>query len=95
MGRNPKCFCLIYLEMSSGNVIFIKNTTMNKYEIFVIAGDNVKSFGDNVKSFKVIAEDFEIDNGFYRFWYNDKTIACYPINFTIIKSIEKILEEIK
>ena len=59
---------------------------MNRYDILVITGDNIKSF-------KVFAKDFETDNGFYRFWYNDETVACYPINFTIITSIEKILEE--
>ena len=59
---------------------------MNKYLIFVITGDNIKRF-------KVIADDFESDNGFYIFWYNDEIVACYPINFTIIESIEKILEE--
>ena len=59
---------------------------MNKYEILVITGDNVKSF-------KFFAEDFDTDNGFYRFWYKDETISCYPINFTIITNIEKILEE--
>jgi hypothetical protein len=59
---------------------------MNKYEIFVIIGDNVKSF-------KVFAEDLKIENRFYRFIYKDETIACYPINFTIIKSVEKIEED--
>ena len=59
---------------------------MNKYLIFVITGDNIKRF-------KVIADDFETDNGFYRFWYNDETVACYPINFTIIESIEKIEQD--
>lgn len=59
---------------------------MNKYEIFVITGDNVKSF-------KVFAEDLKIENRFYRFIYKDETIACYPINFTIITSVEKIEED--
>jgi hypothetical protein len=49
--------------------------------------------GDNVKSFKVFAEDLKIENRFYRFIYKDETIACYPINFTIITSVEKIEED--
>lgn len=60
---------------------------MNKYDIFVITGDNVKSF-------KVFTEDFDTENGFYRFWYKDETTACYPINFTIIKSVEKMEEDV-
>lgn len=60
---------------------------MNKYDILVITGDNVKSF-------KVFAEDFDTENGFYRFWYKDETMACYPINFTIIKSVEKMEEDV-
>ena len=59
---------------------------MNRYEILVITGDNVKTF-------KVFAEDFEPENGFYRFWYKDETVACFPINFTIITNIEKIEED--
>ena len=59
---------------------------MNKYEILVIIGDNTKSF-------KVFADEFVPQNGSYIFWYKDETIACYPINFTIITNIEKIEED--
>jgi hypothetical protein len=59
---------------------------MNRYEILVITGDNTKSF-------KVFGEDFDTENGFYRFWYKDETVACFPINFTIITNIEKIEED--
>ena len=58
---------------------------MNKYMIFVITGDNIKRF-------KVVAEDLKVENRFYRFISKDETVACYPINFTIIESIEKIEE---
>jgi hypothetical protein len=59
---------------------------MNRYEILVITGDNVKTF-------KVFAGSFEALNGFYRFWYKYETVACFPINFTIITNIEKIEED--
>jgi len=59
---------------------------MNKFEISVIVGDNTKSF-------KVFAGNFEAINGLYRFWYKDETVACFPINFTIITNIEKIEED--
>jgi len=57
---------------------------MKKYEISVIVGDKLQNYS-------VIAEYLEPENGYYCFWYNDdEIIACYPINFTIIKSVEKI-----
>ena len=61
---------------------------MKKYEIFVVGYENFPHI--------VIADLFDAttnDNttkGYYAFYKDNKLIACYPIDRTVIKSITNI-----
>jgi len=60
---------------------------MNRYELLVIIGDQTESY-------TVFAEHFSTQttsstsSGFYAFYADRKLVCCYPIERTIIASIE-------
>jgi len=61
---------------------------MNKYELLIIVGDRLEHH-------TVFAETFDTTTsastsaGFYAFYADRKIIKCYPIDRTIIASIEE------
>jgi len=64
----------------------LKLDAMKKYNLIVLAGDthwDVTIYADEVNYYS---------SGNYIFYYENEVIACYPIQRTIISSIEEVEE---
>ena len=65
---------------------------MNKYNLIVLAGHThwtVAVYGTQLHT----TTNNSTSSGFYSFYDENTLVACYPIEKTIISSIEKIDEE--
>lgn len=58
---------------------------MNRYQLKVLGYEGVSRY-------TVYAETFDTGSGIYTFMADRQLVACYPIDKTIIESIEKIDE---
>ncbi len=58
---------------------------MNRYQLKVLGYDGSSKY-------IVYAEAFDTGSGIYAFMADRQLVACYPIDKTIIESIEKIDE---
>jgi hypothetical protein len=58
---------------------------MNRYQLKVLGYDGLSRY-------TVYAESFDIYSGIYAFMADRQLVACYPIDRTIIESIEEVDE---
>ena len=62
---------------------------MKKYNLYVMAYTHVYKTTIFATSFHTTTNN-STSSGFYAFYDNDKLVACYPIDKTIIESIEEV-----
>lgn len=60
---------------------------MNKYELIVMTGDRLEQYTVFAEKFHTTTNS-STSSGFYSFYANFKLVCCYPIEKTIISSIE-------
>ena len=60
---------------------------MNKYQLIVMTGDRLDYYTVIAEKFSTTT-DSGISSGYYAFYANSKLVCCYPIERTIIASIE-------
>jgi hypothetical protein len=60
---------------------------MNKYQLIVMTGDRLDYYTVFAESFSTQTNS-STSSGFYAFYADKKLVSCYPIERTIISSIE-------
>ena len=60
---------------------------MKKYNLIVMTGDRLDHYTVFAGSFSTTTNS-STTSGFYAFYYKSDLVACYPIERTIISSIE-------
>ena len=70
----------------------MKYINMKKYNLIVLAGYTHWTVAVFAETFRATTNNGD-SSGFYSFFDNKTLVACYPIDKTIIVSIEDIEEE--
>ena len=60
---------------------------MNKYQLIVMAGDRLDYYTIFAENFSTTTNS-GTSSGYYAFYADRKLVSCYPIERTIIASIE-------
>jgi hypothetical protein len=60
---------------------------MNKYQLIVMTGDRLDHYTVFAEHFSTTTAN-SVSSGFYAFYADRKLVSCYPIERTIIASIE-------
>jgi hypothetical protein len=59
----------------------MRKLEVKKYQLLIIAGETLHSM-------TVFADGVRIQSGYYEFVYEGETLSCFPIERTIIRTIE-------